>query len=104
MNICLKTLYNYIHKELFINFSEEDMIYKKDKRKQERGPKSIRKIGGKSIEERSEEINNRQELGHFEAGTVLGKRGTKEAILVLTDRKTRLEMVRKIPVIMVVNL
>ena len=31
VNICLKTLYNYIHKELFINFSEEDMIYKKDR-------------------------------------------------------------------------
>lgn len=97
VNICLKTLYNYIHKELFINFSEEDMIYKKDRRKQERIPKRIRKIGGKSIEKRPEEINNRQELGHFEADTVLGKRGTKEAILVLTDRKTRLEMVRKIP-------
>ena len=39
VNICLKTLYNYIHKELFINFSEEDMIYKKDKRKQERIPR-----------------------------------------------------------------
>ena len=50
-NIEVNILYNYIHKELFINFSEEDMIYKKDKRKQERIPKRIRKIGGKSIEE-----------------------------------------------------
>lgn len=97
VNICLKTLYNYIHKQLFINFSEEDMIYKKDRRKQEKIPKRIRKIGGRSIEERPEEINNRQEVGHFEADTVVGKRGTKAAILVLTDRKTRLEMVRKIP-------
>mgnify|MGYP000492498511 FL=1 len=61
VNICLKTLYNYIHKQLFINFSEEDMIYKKDRRKQEKIPKRIRKIGGRSIEERPEEINNRQE-------------------------------------------
>ena len=97
VNICLKTLYNYIHKQLFINFSEKDMIYKKDRRKQEKNPKRIRKIGGRSIEERAEEINNREEVGHFEADTVVGKRGTKEAILVLTDRKTRLEMVRKIP-------
>ena len=86
VNICLKTLYNYIHKQLFINFSEEDMIYKKDRRKQEKIPKRIRKIGGRSIEERPEEINNRQEVGHFEADTVVWKRGTKEAILVLTDR------------------
>ncbi|WP_298971615.1 hypothetical protein [uncultured Fusobacterium sp.] len=52
---------------------------------------------GRSIEKRAEEINNRQELGHFEADTLVEKRGIKEAILVLTDRKTRLEMVRKIP-------
>ena len=97
VNICLKTLYNYIHKQLFINFSEEDMIYKKDRRKQEKIPKRIRKIGGRSIEERPDEINKREEVGHFEADTVVGKRGTKEAILVLTDRKTRLEMVRKLP-------
>ena len=97
VNICLKTLYNYIHKQLFINFSEKDMIYKKDRRKQEKNPKRIRKIGGRSIGERPEAINNREEVGHFEADTVVGKRGTKEAILVLTDRKTRLEMVRKIP-------
>ena len=62
-----------------------------------RVPKRIRKIGGKNIEERAEEINNREEFGHFEADTVLGKRGTKEAVLALTGRKTRLEMVRKIP-------
>ena len=97
VNISLKTLYNYIHKDLFINFTEEDMIYKKDRRKQERVPKRIRKMGGKNIEERAEEINNREEFGHFEADTVLGKRGTKEAVLALTGRKTRLEMVRKIP-------
>lgn len=48
--------------------------------------KRIRKIGGKSIEERIDEINNREKVGHFEADTV-----------VLTDRKTRLEIVRKIP-------
>ena len=55
------------------------------------------KIGGRSIEERPEEINNRQEVGHFEVDPVVGKRGTKEAILVLTERKTRLEIIRKIP-------
>ena len=94
VNICLKTLYNYI---LFINFSEEDMIYKKNRRKEEKIAKRIRKIGGRSIEERPEEINNRQEVAHFEVDTVVGKRGIKEAILVLTERKTRLEIIRKIP-------
>ena len=70
VNICLKTLYNYIHKQLFINFSEKNMIYKKNRRKQEKNPKRIREIGGRSIEERAEEINNREEVGRFEVDTI----------------------------------
>lgn len=42
--------------------------------------KTIRKIGGKSIDERREEINNRQELGHWEMDTVVGKICSKRNI------------------------
>lgn len=55
-NICLKTLYNYIDKQLFINFSEEDMIYKKDRRKQEKNAKKIRKIPNKTAESVIKEV------------------------------------------------
>ncbi|KDE64877.1 hypothetical protein FUSO8_07995 [Fusobacterium necrophorum DJ-2] len=38
VNICLKTLYNYIHQNLFVEITEEEMVYKK-----KRGTKYRRK-------------------------------------------------------------
>ena len=96
VNISLKTLYNYIHKNLFIKFSEKDMCYKKDRRKKSLKEKRIRKQGGKSIEQRAQIINNREEIGHFEMDTVIGKRESSSCLLVLTDRKSRLEIIRKL--------
>lgn len=96
VNISLKTLYNYIHKELFIKFTNKDMCYKKDRRKRAPKEKRIRKQGGKSIEQRAQIINNREEIGHFEMDTVIGKRGSASCLLVFTDRKSRLEIIRKL--------
>lgn len=96
VNISLKTLYNYIHKELFIKFTNKDMCYKKDRRKRLPKEKRIRKQGGKSIEQRAQIINNREEIGHFEMDTVIGKRGSASCLLVFTDRKSRLEIIRKL--------
>lgn len=46
------------------------------------------------IEERSEVINKREEVGHFEIDTVVGKRERGLCLLVLTDRKSRFELIR----------
>ena len=52
---------------------------------------------GKSIEERPEAANERSEPGHFEGDLVVGKQGTKPALLTLTDRQTREEIIVKLP-------
>ena len=54
----------------------------------------IREITGRLIEERSEVINKREEVGHFEIDTVVGKRERGLCLLVLTDRKSRFELIR----------
>ena len=95
VNISQRTLYNYIHQELFINFSEKDMCYKRKKVSKNIREKRIRKIGGKSIEERAKCINNREEIGHMEMDTVVGSKGSLACLLVLTDRKSRLQVIRK---------
>ena len=41
-----------------------------------------------SLEERSEEANNRTEIGHFEADLVVSKKWCKSAFLTLLDRKS----------------
>lgn len=51
-----------------------------------------------SIELRPEDINNRSTFGHFEIDTVIGtSRGKHECLLTMTERKTRFEMIFKIP-------
>ena len=38
-----------------------------------------------SISERPKEIEKRKEFGHWEMDTVVGKRGTKEVLMLLTE-------------------
>ena len=55
---------------------------------------------GESIEQRPEEIDGREEFGHWEGDTVYsgkGKRKTTRALLTLTERKTRKEIIIAIP-------
>lgn len=96
VNISLKTLYNYIHKEIFLSLTKKHLPYFRKEKKLEIQPKRIRKNGGRSIEERDEAINNREELGHWEMDTVLGKRSKGACLLVLTERKSRKQIIEKI--------
>ncbi|HEU7981285.1 TPA: IS30 family transposase [Streptococcus pneumoniae] len=55
------------------------------------------KPAGQSIEQRSEAINLRLENGHYEIDTVLVTRAKNYCLLVLTDRKSRHQIIRLIP-------
>ena len=52
---------------------------------------------GLSIEERPESVDERSEYGHWEIDTVLLTKEKGECLLTLTERKTRLEIIRLIP-------
>jgi IS30 family transposase len=91
-SICTKTLYNYIDSGIFAEISNKDLWVKKDGKK--RGYNKVRTVAlnnknGKSISERPKEVEERKEEGHWEIDLVVGKRGTKPAILTLVERKTR---------------
>ena len=96
VNFCVKTLYNYIHNGLFFELSTQHLPYLKKHKKSKVIKKRIRKLGGKSIEERAESINKRLEVGHWEMDTVLGTKGKKSCLLVLTERKSRKQIIEKI--------
>ena len=64
------------------------------------GKSASRAPAGESIEQRPEEIDGREEFGHWEGDTVYsgkGKRKTTRALLTLTERKTRKEIIIAIP-------
>lgn len=94
---CLKTLYNYIHHGLFLRLKSEDLPNYRRKKAYAPQKKRIAKRGGRSIDERAPEIDRREECGHWEMDTVVGKVKSKACLLVLTERKTRREIVRKMP-------
>ncbi len=57
-----------------------------------------RASAGESIENRNKDILSRNDFGHWEMDTVRGKQGvSKTCLLVLTERKTRNEIIRKMP-------
>lgn len=97
--ICTKTLYNYIDQGVFINLTNKDLPVKRNKKKGKYRKVRIahKNLKGTSIEDRPKEIENRAEYGHWEMDSVVGKQGgSGAALLVLTERKTRQEIIRKI--------
>lgn len=99
--LCYKTIYNYIDKEI-LEVSRKDLVYgnykKKEKEKKEESDKIKPNKEGKTIHDRPKEIETREELGHWEMDLVEGLKGQKEPyLLVLSERKTRKEIIELIP-------
>lgn len=92
--LCEKTVYNYFHKNHFNNLRYTDFPFMTN------GKRRYHKKEGKlvldyvhSIEKRESFIEKRADYGHWEMDTVYsGKKGSG-CLLVLTERKTRLEII-----------
>ena len=97
--ICSKTIYNYIDEGLFPHLTNKHLPVKKKgkKRNYDHIRTATNNKKGTSISERPKEIDERKEFGHWEMDTVVGKSGTKEVLMVMTERKTLKEIIRKIP-------
>ena len=94
-----QTLYSYVEKRIFARLTNKDLPFKgsrqKKKTKHIRRMKSAAK--GDSIEKRPEEVNTRQEPGHWEMDLVVSCRGGHKCLMALTERVTRQEIMRLIP-------
>lgn len=93
--VCVTTLYSYIDKGVFYNLTLKNLPEKrKGEKKHKRKTTQKRATKGESIENRPEEIDTRETFGHWEMDTVVGARGvSKKSLLVLTERKTRKEII-----------
>lgn len=98
-SISVRTLYRYIDKGIFLKLTNKDLPVKGKRKKHNKRVKvQKRASAGESIENRPDEVKNREIFGHWEMDTVKGKQGvTKSCMLVLTERKTRDEIIVKLP-------
>ena len=98
--ICAKTIYNHIDKGEIPGVSNESLWEKRTRGKKHKSLRRRPKRGtplGRSIDERPAEVDDRTEPGHWEIDLVVsGKRKGKAALLTLTERKTKKEIIRKL--------
>lgn len=100
VTICTTTLYSYIDKGIFLRLTNKDLPVKGHKKRKYHKVKrqQVRRSAGESIEKRPEDVEDREEFGHWEMDSVIGKRGkSKCTLLTLTERKTRNEIIFKLP-------
>lgn len=98
ISICTSTLYSYIDKGVFLHLANKDLWQKWRRRKRKYHP--IQRVAHAhlpSIETRPQTINDRAEPGHWEMDLVVGKAQSKPALLTLTERQSRREVILKIP-------
>ena len=98
-SICVTTLYSYIEKGVFLTLTNADLPDKpKRKRKYKRVKEVKRPPRGESIENRPAEADTREAFGYWEMDTIYsGKKTSKRALLVLTERKSRKEIIEPMP-------
>jgi len=84
--VCFKTVYNYIDRGQ-LTVKNIDLLLKPRLKVKKRRIRQQKRILGKSIELRPLEVETREEFGHWEGDTIIGK-GRNSAVLTLVGRKT----------------
>ncbi|NLA64272.1 MAG: IS30 family transposase [Bacteroidales bacterium] len=100
VTVCTSTLYNYLRKNIFLEVSYKDLVYGRYRKRKDKhlNRPSYKNVRGRSIEERPEEANDRTKQGHWEMDLIVsGKKLGKACLLTLTERKSRKEIIRKLP-------
>ena len=93
--VSTSTLYRYIDKGYIPGVTNKDLWQKsKRKKRKYRKVKASKAPKGTSIERRPLVVGSRSTFGHWEMDSVIGKKKKKkQSLLVLTDRRTRFEII-----------
>lgn len=90
------TIYYWIHNG-HLGLTRKDMLYPRRRKTIGKQASPNFKPAGRSIEERPEEINLRLENGNYEIDTVVLSKAKNKCLLVMTDRRSRHQIIRLIP-------
>lgn len=86
--VCAKTLYNYID-QCLLKVRNIDLLLKVKRRQHTKAHPAHKRLYGMSIEDRPEAVDQREEFGHWEIDTVVGKKESSAVLLTLDERTTR---------------
>ena len=96
--VCVNTVYNYMYQRKLGRAKACDLWEAPYRRRKNDGRRGrIPHPQFPSIETRPEYINRRAELGHMEMDLVVSGKKGRSALLTMTDRKSRKEIIRKLP-------
>jgi IS30 family transposase len=97
VEISVKTLYNNIDSGE-IEVTRKDLLRKEGWKQNKQKPcKAANNLKGESIDNRPTEANERLEYGHWEMDLIVSGKGGKGTLLTLTERKTRQEIIIRLP-------
>lgn len=94
--LCVKSVYNYIYAGAMKDVTVMSLPYARPKKKKKEQVEKRHFKRGRSIEERPEHIEQRNEYGHWEMDTVYSSKDDLTCLLVLSERMTREELVFRI--------
>lgn len=98
ITFCRQTIYKYIDDgNIFPNVTNKDLPMRGAFKKEYKQIRPKRAPRGRSIEQRPPEISTRAEFGHWEMDSVVGRSRSRARLLVLSERKTRKEIIIKVP-------
>ena len=96
--MCARTIRNNIYAGDIYDIKSSDMIYNKEYKEKNKDKTICDKLPPeKSIDYRPEEANSREIYGHWEGDLVIGTKKRGAVLFTLTERKTREEIIVKIP-------
>lgn len=93
VEVPVSTIYCWLHHG-HLGVGKEVLLYPQKSKAPQKTASPNFKPAGKSIEERPQAINNRENFGDFEIDTVIQTRAKNECLLTLTDRKSRYQIIR----------
>ena len=87
--VCTKTLYNYVDLGL-LKIKNIDLPEKLKRSEKSKKTRENKKKLGNSIEQRPDDVDTREEFGHWEIDSVIGKKNEGEPqVMTLVERKLR---------------
>ena len=96
VNVGISTIYYWIHHGK-LELTKQNLLYPRKGKTVKKQASLNFKPAGQSIEQRPKVINLRLENGHYEIDTVLLTRAKNHCLLVLTNQRSRHQIIRLIP-------